>query len=73
MGLHSDHTSPRNICGIGDFKAHIFSPKTTQELPKKHHEAGQPEKKSITDTLDTMKFTRRFACAKGTLENLSRS
>ena len=27
---------------IHDFRAHIFCPQTTQELPKKHHEAGPP-------------------------------
>ena len=42
-----------------------FCPQTTQELPKKHDEAGSPEDndlptganchKSITDTLDTVK------------------
>ena len=30
-------------CGIGGIRVHIFYPKTTQELPKKHHEAGPPE------------------------------
>ena len=45
-GLHPDHTSPRNIYGIGDFRAHIFCPKTTQEL----HEAGQPEKNRFRHT-----------------------
>ena len=28
---------------IRDFRAHIFCLQTTQELPKKHHEAGPPE------------------------------
>ena len=32
-----------NTCDIGDFRAHIFCPQTTQELPKKNHEAGAPE------------------------------
>ena len=31
-------------CGIGAFRAHIFCPPATQELPKKHHEVGSPEK-----------------------------
>ena len=57
---------------ICDFRAHIFCPQTTQKLPKKHHEAGPPEQlptdvssqiKSITDTLDTVKIAKRFACA----------
>ena len=30
-------------CAIGDFRAYIFCPPTTQELPKKHHEAGSSE------------------------------
>ena len=30
-------------CGIGGIRVHIFYPQTTQELPKKHHEAGPPE------------------------------
>ena len=29
-----------DVFDIGDFRAHIFCPQTTQELPKKHHEAG---------------------------------
>ena len=32
-----------NTSDIGDFREHIFGPQTTQELPKKHHEAGLPE------------------------------
>ena len=32
-----------NTSDIGDFREHIFCPQTTQELPKKHHEAGLPE------------------------------
>ena len=42
--------------GIVDTRAQIFFPQTTEELPKKYHEAGTPEQKSITDTL-------LFACA----------
>ena len=72
LGLHPDHTSPRNIYGIGDFRAHIFCPKTTQEL----HEQDSL-KKIDSGTLDTRKFTRRFDGvtnnAKGIFENLSRS
>ena len=41
-------------------KAHIFSPQTTQELPKKHHEAGPP-KQLTTDTLGTVRIAKRFA------------
>ena len=29
-----------DVFDIGDFRAHISCPQTTQELPKKHHEAG---------------------------------
>ena len=29
-----------DVFNIGDFRAHIFCPQTTQELPKKHHEVG---------------------------------
>ena len=29
--------------GISDIRAHIVCPQKTQELPKKHHEAGQPQ------------------------------
>ena len=56
---------------ICDFRAHIFCPQTTQELPKKHHEAGPPEQLP-TDvlsqidyghTVDTVKIAKRFACA----------
>ena len=49
-----------NTCDISDLKAHIFSPQTTQELPKKHHEAGPP-KQLTTDTLDTVRIAKRFA------------
>ena len=31
-----------NTCDIGDFRAHLFCPQTTEELPKKHHEAELP-------------------------------
>ena len=30
-------------CGIGGIRVHIFYLQTTQQLPKKHHEAGPPE------------------------------
>ena len=32
-----------NTCDSSDFRAHIFCPQTTQELPKKHNEARPPE------------------------------
>lgn len=58
-------------CDISDFRAQIFCPKMTQKLPKKHHEAGPPEKlhtdalsQSIYGlTLDIVKIVKRFACA----------
>ena len=48
-----------NTCDISDFRAHIFCPQTTQELPK-HYEAGPPEQLT-TDPLDTVKIAKRFA------------
>lgn len=50
-----------NTCDIDDFRAHIFCLQTTQELPKKHHEAGPPEKLT-TDKLDSVKIAKTFAC-----------
>ena len=58
-------------CDIGnfEFRAHIFCPHTTQELPKRHYDAGLNNcpkmncHKYITDTLDTVKIRKRFACA----------
>ena len=32
-----------NTSDISDFREQIVCPQTTQELPKKHHEAGLPE------------------------------
>ena len=57
---------PKNtFTDVFDNTRDIFCPQTTQELPKKHDEAGSPEDndlptganchKSITDTLDTVK------------------
>ena len=57
-------------CGIVDTRAQIFCPQTTEELPKKHHEAGTPEQKSITDTLRCLLVQTNNA--KGILECLSR-
>ena len=69
---------------IRDFRAHIFSPQTTQELPKKHHEAGPPERLP-TDALSQIDYGHTRYCkdlqrgllvpknnAKDILENLSR-
>ena len=58
-------------CGIGDFRAYIFCPPLTQELPKKHHEAGSSEQVrtyalSQIDydyTVDTFEIAKRFAFA----------
>ena len=56
--------------GIVDTRAQIFFPQTTEELPKKYHEAGTPEQKSITDTLRCLLVPTNNA--KGILEYLSR-
>ena len=47
---------------------HIFYPQTTQELPKKHHEAGLPEQLP-TDALSQIDFghTRHCEDCKGVL------
>ena len=36
-------------CDIDDFRSHIFCPQTTQQQPKKHHEARPPEQ--LTDVM----------------------
>ena len=46
-----------NTCDICDFGAHIFCPQTTQELPKKHNEAGSPEVNDLpTDALSQIDY-----------------
>ena len=40
---------------IGDFTVHIFCSQTTQELPKKHNEAGAPEQLP-TDALSQINY-----------------
>ena len=50
-----------NTCTIGDFTAHIFCSQTTQELPKKHNEAGPP-KQLPTDALSQINY-EHTACA----------
>ena len=60
-----------NTCDIGDFRAHIFCPQTTQELylrstikqDRLNNCLLMYCHKSITDTLATMKTAKRFACA----------
>ena len=53
-------------CGIGGIRVHIFYLQTTQQLPKKHHEAGPPEQlptdalSQIDYTLHTVKIAKRF-------------
>ena len=71
-------------CGIGDFRAYIFCPPPTQELPKKHHEAGSSEQVptyalsqiDYGHTVDTFEIAKRFLVpknyAKDTLGNSSR-
>ena len=71
--VHKTLTDVSDITSsIRDCRAHIFCPQRTQELPKKHHEERPPEQlptdvlichKSITDTLDTVKIAKGFACA----------
>ena len=73
-----------NTCDIGDFRVHIFCPETTQDLPKKHHEAGPPVQLS-TDVLSQINYGHTRHCedwkevllvptknAISILENLSR-
>ena len=55
-----------SLADIGDFRAHIFYPQTTQELLNMHHDAGTLDQltpdhchKSITDTLDTVKINSK--------------
>lgn len=43
------------ICGVKDFRAHIFCPQTTQELPKKHLEA-RPHKQLPTYALSQVDY-----------------
>ena len=50
-----------NTCDIGDFRAHIFYQQTTQELPKKHHEAGSPEQLP-TDALSQIDYGHTRHC-----------
>ena len=46
-----------NACDICDFRAHIFCPQTTQELPKKRDEAGSPEDNDLpTDALSQIDY-----------------
>ena len=55
-----------SLADIGDFRAYIFYPQTTQELLNTHHDAGTLDQltpdhchKSITDTLDTVKINSK--------------
>ena len=50
-----------NTGDISDFRAHIFCSQTTQELPKKHNEAGPPEQLP-TDALSQIYYghTRHY-------------
>ena len=52
-------------CDTGDFRVHIFCPQTTQELPKKHHEAGPPKQALTTayGCIVIVKIGKRIACA----------
>ena len=64
-----------NTCDIGDFRAHIFCPQTTQELylrstmkqDRLNNCLLMHCHKSITDTLATMKIAKRFClCQRAT-------
>ena len=46
---------------IRDFRAHIFYPRTSQELPKMHHEAGPPEQLP-TDALSQIDYGHTKHC-----------
>ena len=46
---------------ICDFRAHIFYPQTTQELPKKHYGAGPPEQLP-TDALSQIDYRHTRHC-----------
>ena len=50
-----------NNCDIGDFREHIFCPQTTQELPKKHHDAGLLEQLP-TDALPQIDYWHTVHC-----------
>ena len=61
-------------CVIGDFRAYIFYPPSTQELPKKYHEAKSSDQVptyalsqinyGYGHPVDTFEIAKRFACAK---------
>ena len=48
-------------CGIGGIRVHIFYLQTTQQLPKKHHEAGPPEQLP-TDALSQSDYGHTRHC-----------
>ena len=50
-----------NTCDISDFRAHIFCPETTLELPKKHNEVGPPEQLP-TDALSQIDYGHTRHC-----------
>ena len=60
------------ICGIGDFRAYIFCPPSTQELHRKHNETVSSEQVptyalsqiDYGHTVDTFEIAKRFPCAK---------
>ena len=51
-----------NTCDISDLslRAHIFSPRTTQQLPKKYNEAGTPLT-TATDALSEIDYRHTSA------------
>ena len=50
-----------NICDISVFRAHIFCPQMTQELPKKHNEAV-PSEQLPTDALSQINYGHTRHC-----------
>ena len=50
-----------NTCDISDFRAHNFCPQMTQELPKKHKEAGLSEQLP-TDALSQIDYGHTRHC-----------
>ena len=50
-----------NIDDIDDFRAHIFCLQKTEEIPKKHNEAGPPEQLP-TDALSQIDYRHTIHC-----------
>ena len=57
----AENIASDTTCGIGGIRMHIFYPQTTQELPKKHHEAG-PSEQLPTDALSQIDYGHTRHC-----------